>query len=171
MLSSAVLLCSAAASGQGRAPDAPEFRFDSLFVEQSTLGSRRVGLLCLPWGSLMWRDAAAPDKLLTSGMVAQIVAEGVGAGASASLGAQVVRLKVKSCAKHYGLGDAGALSGSGTITVRWSGLGDGGQSVTTVSPFKFEGAQAGSGAILAAAMRAATASLAPHLAKGSSGRR
>lgn len=92
-------------------------------------------------------------------MVRQIVEDRLGPDIAVRTSARIMLIKVRSCAKHYALGDAGALSGSGEIIVQWTGsaMGD---PVTTTSRFSFTAQPVRSGGILAAAMHAAVADLA-----------
>ncbi|MBO9575278.1 MAG: hypothetical protein J7494_06055 [Sphingobium sp.] len=160
---SAILIWLASMPPRLAASEPLDFHFDSVRVEQSTLGSRRAGLLCLPQGSIRWRDIAASDKALTANLVKSIGEEVLGAGRTKGLRIEIVGLSVQSCAKRFGFGDSGVLSGTGKIEIDWAGPALATQIAHTASRFSFKQENAGSGGILSVAMRAAFADLQPEL--------
>lgn len=96
------------------------------FNKDSVIGPRRAGLLCLPNGVVRWGDlnggakedllGMLANRLRTSGAAVKSVS---GAGGEIRLHARIVNLRVKACAKKFGLRRPAALSGGGVIDIEW----------------------------------------------------
>jgi hypothetical protein len=146
-------------AGHGVAAQDAGFPLDTWLLRESDLGSRRAGTLCLPEGVLRWSHVSAADEAINRRLVGDIVRAAYDGHVPSGLGAELLVMGVKSCARGYALGRRHILSGSGTILVRWSIGGDRETAAELSSHFAFKAVEAGSGAILAAAIRASVADL------------
>jgi hypothetical protein len=95
------------------------------FVADTPVGPKKAGLACLPNGKVRWGDldpganadlrARLANKLRSAGL--RIDAPN---GAGRVLHVRILALRVSACAKKFGLGRPGSLSGKGTIDIEWT---------------------------------------------------
>ncbi|WP_174273783.1 hypothetical protein [Sphingomonas bacterium] len=167
----AILL--AATSAPAAPPPAPVYvvdRMRDLISPDEVVGTRRAGLMCLPNGTIRWKDIPQGDALDRREII-QDVLEDEGQHV-ASLGGTVaarrqVRIRgvvraaaFRLCARQW-LGDRGALSGDAHLEMEWraengDGADPGLRHVSTIDRH-FDGKQAASLGTLFRAMLEASA--------------
>lgn len=134
----------------GQAALGPEsVRFD--IPSAARVGRRSAGLLCLPAGPIVWRDARPDAGELRTAFDRDLP------GVGAALSARVTGVRIDGCVPRYGpigLGTRGVSKAAGAIAIEWR---DGREppSRECVS-FRFTGA-ASFGAVIAGAVAAAAA--------------
>lgn len=99
---------------------------------EQKLGPKRAGLICLPNGSLSFRDLRLPppetttktvsDRLIVGGLkVAPLDPTGFADQPTPyRMVATVVNIGLSVCAKRWGLGDTTSVTGSANVTIQWS---------------------------------------------------
>lgn len=122
-----------------QAPSAPQAaavyavaRIGSGISDDEIVGQKRAGLMCLPNGSIRWSDVTVGTSMDQREIVQDVLEdEGVavtplGEFVASNSAGRVLRLRgsVRSasfslCARHWGTGDARALSGDTRLEIEW----------------------------------------------------
>ncbi|HKX22344.1 MAG TPA: hypothetical protein VJM81_03610 [Rhizorhapis sp.] len=127
------------------------------FVADTPIGPRKAGLMCLPNGKVRWGDintgtsddlrAILAERLNAIGLPPR---SGLGRDDMIPLRARIISLTVSACAKKFGLGQPGALTGKGIIETEWVGST---RSFVTRANFSFQPTRDTQAPVLSAAFR------------------
>lgn len=148
-------------------------RLTTNLLAENPIGSKRAGLVCLPNGTLRWRDLnAGSDEVLRENFIRRlrdlkVDATDVGVnGYGVHLTGRLLDLSVKACARKWGLGQKRALTGSGVIEFEWIRSVDGtSHSFSTRSEFSFDPDRSANAPIVDAALQAVAQSLVAKLSE------
>lgn len=150
---------------------------ETVLQKDTVLGPKKAGLLCMPNGKVRWRDISPDDAALTDLVARHLRAAGLKVSSSLEtdnvdgttpLKVTVTDFKVAACARRWGFGDRGTMTGQGTVSMSWSQRGKSnddlkGLTFETVETFQVDPKQDPNATILSEAIKSSVEAAASHL--------
>lgn len=141
---------------------------ETVLQKDTVLGSKKAGLLCMPNGKVRWGDVSPDDAALTdlfarnlrnAGLKVSLSQEADKVDGIPGLKVTLTDFKVSACARRWGFGDRGTMTGQGTVAISWSqrvknNKNPEGSTFETVETFQIDPRQDPNATILSEAIKA-----------------